>query len=357
MPDNTCAVIANEVPNCCESALDCDDGNSVTVDSCPGPGESCLYITDNTACPQNVVFLESNFDDGTPQGWNIQQYEGVDIVDWHVSSRRAADGELQARFGHKECPTYYTEEMTASCELTLAGESNSLPTYTAAISPEMNLLSDTVVLMRAKVWADMEYLGLDADDPLEQFFDNVFMKVEYTEETDGTFNTVSVPLWGTPDVQKDTGGVFLEIGADLSAYAGKVIRIVLEARADDGNNFGFEGFYVDSIQVKTGCGSILGCAGAADCVSANPCITASCVDLVNTNGAACFGVKSSPACSPCLTGQDFECNDFDSCTIDACIGQTCSYETDIACCEDEATWGHWTSRKGNCLRGGLCRTP
>ena len=145
------------------------------------------------------MFLESNFDDGTPQGWNIQQYEGVDIVDWHVSSRRSGR-ELQSSLRTQGMPNLlYRGEMTASCELTLAGESNSLPTYTAAISPEMNLLSDTVVLMRAKVWADMEYLGLDADDPLEQFFDNVFMKVEYTEETDGTFNTVSVPLWGTPD--------------------------------------------------------------------------------------------------------------------------------------------------------------
>ena len=35
MPDNTCLVIANDVPDCCESLLDCDDGNAVTVDSCP----------------------------------------------------------------------------------------------------------------------------------------------------------------------------------------------------------------------------------------------------------------------------------------------------------------------------------
>ena len=43
MPDNTCLVIANDVPDCCESLLDCDDGNAVTVDSCPGPGQSCTH--------------------------------------------------------------------------------------------------------------------------------------------------------------------------------------------------------------------------------------------------------------------------------------------------------------------------
>ena len=77
MPDNTCLVIANEVPDCCESLLDCDDGNAVTVDSCPGPGQSCTHTPDGTACPQNTVFLNSNFDDGTPQGWTLQNYQGA----------------------------------------------------------------------------------------------------------------------------------------------------------------------------------------------------------------------------------------------------------------------------------------
>ena len=131
---------------------------------------------------------------------------------------------------------------------------------------------------------------------------------------------------------------------------------MLEARADDGNNFDSKDF-MDSIQVKTGCGSILGCAVLRIAFRKSLYYGELRGPGQYQRGRLAFGVKSSPACSPCLTGQDFECNDFDSCTIDACIGQTCSYETDIACCEDEATWGPLDFEEGERLRGGLCRTP
>lgn len=349
MPDNTCLVIGNETPDCCESLLDCDDENSVTIDSCPGPGMSCDHIPDGTACPQNTVFLNSDFDDGTSQGWNLQLYQGAENIDWHVSSRRASSGSFSLRFGREDCPTYYTGELEEDCQLTAAGEANSINTYTAAISPEMNLLSDTVVLMSMYVWADMEFLGEGIDESLElDYLDNVVLYAEYTEENaqTGEFSTEKERLWWTVDVQKTTNGEFLHIGADLSSYAGKVIRLVLEARNDDNNNFGYEGFYVDSVVVKTGCGSILECAGEGDCESANPCVQAECTPLVNTGSSACFGFSESPSCTPCLTGQDFECNDFDTCTIDACIGNKCSYETDIACCEDAPTWGPYEFEEG-----------
>ena len=127
-----------------------------------------------------------------------------------MSSRRAEKGSFSLRFGREDCPTYYTGELTADCQLTIAGEANSQPTFAAAISPEMNLLNDTVVLLSARVWADMEFLGAGIDESTElDYLDNAVLYLEYTEETPGAeqqFTTVREKIWWTVEVEKNTDG-------------------------------------------------------------------------------------------------------------------------------------------------------
>ncbi len=354
---------------CCLSAADCDDGNGATIDSCPEIGQPCQTILDPTACAgTDVVFLDTDFDAGNAQGWSIAGAKPEQTVTWHLSNHRSDSGYYSYFFGRPDCPTYYSGLLDADCELVGGEESSGGTTSATLVSPDVNLapaLSDEnsalVVLLSMKVWVEMEWIwpdGLEPDGDVhaaehaleEDTLDNLIVDVVWWEEIGGVIETQRERVWWAVDVEKDTGGAWLHLGADLSQYAEKtVFRLEVTGRADAESNF-FEGAYIDSVVVKTGCDESIQCSASGGCSSTNPCVNNECTPLVNTGGGACMNLKD-PLCTPCLSGQDFECNDGNSCSLESCVDDVCSYEGALECCDDEVLNGPWDFDDGSVPEG------
>jgi hypothetical protein len=349
-----CGVAPSGVEACCTSSADCDDGSAVTVDSCPAPGASCSHVTDPTACDGDEVLLDVGFDSGLlPSGWQTLDFDLDTTVNWRITSRRSHAGLFSVGFGREDCPTYYDGPMSADCAPLPLGAKPLADQDSSILSPEIALPAGQVVWLALSVWVDLELVGdpalPDCDDaPQGQpCFDAAFeelvgdhlrLYVNYVEEQGGTFIPMSDLLWTSVAIKKTTSGVFARLGADLSGYAGKSIQLEFEATADAGyENLDHEGIYVDSIRVQTGCGQAL-CSKDADCASPNPCVDATCTAFVNVPLGGCFGLEAS-GCEPCLSGQDFECDDGDACTEDACESQRCARSPALACCEEASVYG------------------
>ena len=109
----------------------------------------------------------------------------------------------------------------------------------------MNLLNDTVVLLSARVWADMEFLGAGIDESTElDYLDNAVLYLEYTEETPGASSN-------SPQFARESGGRSMEkIRTDgPSRWRGPLRRGEggsprCKGRIDENNNFNYEGFYL-----------------------------------------------------------------------------------------------------------------
>ena len=353
---------------CCLSAADCNDGNGATIDSCPSPGEACQTILDPTACAgTDVVFLDTDFDSGNAQGWTIAGDKPDQVVNWHLSNNRSDSGYFSYYFGRTECPTYYSGLLDANCGILGEETSSGGTTSATLVSPDVNLAPALegnpalVVLMSMKVWVEMEWIWPDgvvpdgdvhaAEHALEEdTLDNLIVDVVWWEEQGGNGVTMRERIWWAVDVEKDTGGAWLHLGADLSQYAGKeVFRIEITGRADSVSNF-YEGAYIDSILVKTGCDESIQCGNGTSCSTVNPCVSSECTPLVNTGGGACMNLKD-PLCTACLSGQDFECNDDDSCSLESCVDNVCTYEGALECCDDEVLNGPFAFDEGTLPEG------
>lgn len=367
-----CMVETVSAPDCCITSEDCDDGNSITFDQCLGDGLSCTNLVDPTQCANNVSFLDSNFDDGTLQGWTVQDEDGDETVGWQIDTTRTQQGPFGFYFGNTNCPTYYSGDLNPDCTLPGAegasqGQSGSL------ISPEFTIPENSAVLLSFFVFAEFE-LFLDPsmdecapgttpyDDPMNPCWspeleaedaDNMSVWISYYDDLVG--ESVMVELWNVVDLvppfpaqSKGTDGVFDQIGVDLSTFAGKTVRIIFEAHADEYFNFDFEGAYVDSILVRTGCGEAL-CDNNSDCQSPNTCKSFECTSLANSESGFCFGASVEADCSPCPGGTHPECNDGNDCTTDLCSPQnTCTFSAlaEEACCEGGNTNGPYDFESG-----------
>ncbi|NUN15540.1 MAG: hypothetical protein HUU55_18100 [Myxococcales bacterium] len=365
-----CEAQPNTTPDCCIVVADCDDGNDATIDSCPTPGNSCIHTPDSSVCPDNIVFLNSDFDDSTKQGWTVKEFDNDPLVTWTTSQKRSTSGAYSFYFGRTDgCPTYYSGTLAPGCTLPPEGEDSSTPQFGSLLTPELSLPTNKIILLSLDVWADMEMVQdpkapLCKDKPnadpcydpeLEELFDNVFLYVNYTEfDKSGELVAKKDKLWTTVALTKSTSGEFRTIAADLSQYAGKAIKIELAAQTDENFNFDFEGFYVDSIRVATGCGKILDCTDSGPCASPNPCVVAECTPFVNTSSGACLGLKA-PGCVPCVSGNDSECDDGDDCTVNTCVEQKCQSKPASSCCEDATVAGVFDFESGG-LPSGWAQT-
>ena len=77
-------------PGGCESAVDCDDENPCTIDSCESG--KCLYeASQEEGCCGGTLF-ETNWDSGELDGWTVLDPVVDPAVGWHVFSHSGADG-------------------------------------------------------------------------------------------------------------------------------------------------------------------------------------------------------------------------------------------------------------------------
>ena len=206
---------------------------------------------------------------------------------WHVSEARAATGVKSLYFGDPQKQTYDVDDRAA-------GRITTPP----LIVPAGLGLSLTFAL-----WMDTEET---------QAFD--YLRV-IRIEADGT----EVELWHSDALGGTTEGAFVPVAIAIDPVE-QPIQIAWEFDSVDALINGYEGVYVDTIRLTSGC-----CAGATDCDDGNACTADSCPE----EGGQCV---HEPLAECCNSSKD--CDDGDSCTTDTCSGPGGSCENTLlaGCC-------------------------
>jgi len=171
------------------------------------------------AAAQGSVSSAHTFDDGTLQGWVIDNTAGGggDGL-WNISSDRSVSPSSSLHYGNGIGGTYNT------------GGRNS-----GTVTSPLFTVPATGGEMTFDVWRE-----------IEQF-------------ANGTWDELSVTILpgGTPpgtveysaSIDGGTLGVFEPISIDLAAYAGTMVTVVFAFDTGDANFNDFEGIYVDNITI------------------------------------------------------------------------------------------------------------
>ena len=359
--EGACVKQTVPAPTCCAAAADCDDGNACTTDTCPTKGGVCIYESDPTCCTDSGTYLDAGFEGGAPQGFTVTDTDDVDAVTWSLTKNRAHDGSWSWYFGNPTCKTYYGGGLSAACVPTdeILGD-NKVASGTLT-SPEVALPASGVFYLTWRVWSETEAI----DDPtlplckpggpllcynpdFESFVDALTVYVD-----DGVTKSV---LWNSAALNKKTilenagkddevayflktsDGVFALIGADLSPWAGKSVRLQFSFTGSETLLKSYylraelpEGIYIDNVRIESGCGAKT-CTSDTNCKSSEACVVEDCTDLSNASGGVCFW-EADKSCKLCPGGTAAECSDGNDCTTDACKSGQCTNTPIAGCCK------------------------
>jgi hypothetical protein len=322
---------ANPIPGCCTSVSDCSDGEACTLDQCPIPGALCIHCPAGCGCPEDPPAFTTGFDEGFfPLGWIVSDANLGDAVGWHVSGRRWLRPPYAAYLGDADCGTYSNTPLDAACDpLPLPGPGGTKITATLK-TPSVPLLSSPAGYVALFwLWSEVDALttgGAGETDVLSL-------------EVEDALTQESWPLTSSLAVGKNTDGLWSLLGADLSPWAGKNVRLRFHFDTLQNLDNLHEGVYIDDVQVVPRC--VGGCcADDADCADlplADGCSEARCVDLAGGAGTVCAAVPTTPGelCEPCSL--DVQCADENPCTTDTCgTGGVCAH--DVFCCFEESVF-------------------
>ncbi|MFT7579434.1 MAG: hypothetical protein ACI9MR_001098 [Myxococcota bacterium] len=265
----------------------------------------------------SVVF-GADFETGL-QGMATLNLTGSD-ASWSVSSARASAGVRSAYFGD---PTQDTYAVGQRARGTLTTPALTFPSEAAAA--DVTLTFD---------------LFLDTEET--PAFDYVRILL------DRGGSSIPEIIWHSDSLGGTTFGVFLPIAVPLGTLPETGATVIFEFDSLDEKINGFEGAYLDSVRVTTGC-----CAADADCDDANACTT----DLCDTDGRCVFSTVEG--C--CL--RDVDCDDADPCTADRCdaTANVCKSEPVAGCCgvsadcnDLDACTEDVCDADGGCLNRPIC---
>lgn len=154
------------------------------------------------------------FDDGTTEGWVIDNTAGSGNGLWNVNNGRSTSPSFSLHYGTGVGGNYNT-----------GGTNSGTVTSPAFTVPAAG--GD----LTFNVWREVENFGSGSWD---EFSVSILPSgtVEYAVAIDG-----------------GTGGVFEPITIDLAAYAGQAIQVVFAFDTGDANFNNFEGIYVDDVTV------------------------------------------------------------------------------------------------------------
>jgi len=163
----------------------------------------------SSTCP--VVYC---FDDGTTQGWTIDNTAGAGDGLWNINSSRSVSPPFSLHYGTGTGGDYVTGGRNAG---TVTSPSFVVPATGGALTFE--------------VWREIETF---ATGNWDEFSVSILPSgtVEYAVSIDG-----------------GTMGLFEPIFIDLAAYAGMSIQVVFAFDTGDANFNNFEGIYVDDITI------------------------------------------------------------------------------------------------------------
>ena len=193
------------------------------------------------------VVHAADFDVG---GGNVDGYTEVELanggITWIPSPFRSVSGDYSYYFGNGSTLTYETGSRVAS----------------EAVSPKIRLPEGVVHQLTFFVWMETEgYTG-------SKQYDTLFVSVEDIDA--GTTKQVWESM---TTLNSNTDGVFVKVGIDLSAWATKQIQLRFRFDSGDSAFNDFEGVYLDSIRVETGC-----CLANIHCDDNIPCTADFCTN-------------------------------------------------------------------------------
>jgi hypothetical protein len=329
--NKACIVEPVPPPRCCITAADCNDGNDCTADSCPVIGGACQSVF-ICRCTENVIPWEATFDSGTLDDLQLYDWDEMDLVTWQAVRKNAFKG-YAIYLGEPSCEWYFNGDEAENCETSyhpLQDEGhNSRQIYIELVSPDINLDRQDLAWM-VGFWVTGKSQPPNPNLPpgLPQP-DTLVVSVEDT----GT--GALTPVFLSSDYNNDipTPTYF---AADLTAFAGRSVRIHVLFDTFGGDDNRYPGWWLDELQIRTFCGPIQ-CERNSDCVDGIGCTQDICTRFANGNGTQ--GVcawNAPPSCTPCQNNGD--CDSGDPCIIGRCsAARECAFTPSgsAACCNED----------------------
>jgi hypothetical protein len=306
------------VDRCCDSTVDCDDGNACTVGTCFN-GFCLKTVLPIEGCCIEDIFVES-FDTGLVlDGWSFQGITSG--VGWTVEAPPALD------MPSPPAGLYY-------------GNPSSW-TYNSGGPNE------------GKVWTP--FLLLPSNTEIALSFD-LFLDVQEGVATDLFTVLVHGPSGWEEIVEKPTllVGQWQQVVLDVSALGGHAIQLAFEFKTITGLNNNGQGVFVDDLKFTTTC-SPRPCESTAECPSTDSCVVGSCssagrceyADVCCHSNLACDDANPCTVDScvnqhcenslvPVCCASSLDCDDGDLCTLDVCtaVGGACFFPLIDGCCHD-----------------------
>ncbi len=154
------------------------------------------------------------FDDGSTEGWTIDNTAGVGNGLWNVNNGRSTSASFSLHYGTG-----------------IGGNYNSTGNNSGTVTSPAFVVPAAGGALTFNIWREVEVF---ASGNWDEFSVSILPSgtVEYAVSRDG-----------------GTNGVFEPISIDLAAYAGTPIQIVFSFATNDQNFNNFEGIYVDDITI------------------------------------------------------------------------------------------------------------
>ncbi len=319
-------------PSCCVIDDDCDDGNPATLNWCPTPGGSCS--TEYTGiCDVVDIPLHISFDSGSIEGEGllVDDWHPDDNVTWNITTKNSYRGNA-LYLGDPECRWFYNGPRDVTPEGCVTDHDPIQdPDYATGVridlyTPEFTLMSELPYML--SLW--ISGAGEWSDPDVGWKPDNLRIFVEDTDLTRTlVFETAEHPYRN--QIPSPT-----LVAADLTAFAGKRVRLLFSFDSLGPEENRHEGWTIDEIKVATTCDDVE-CSNDADCLDdGNACTQNVCTLYSNFTGGSpgvcAYSVLPSD-CVPCFEGAQ-DCDDGDPCTIESCVAGVCAWHPNPApeCC-------------------------
>lgn len=155
-----------------------------------------------------------DFDDGTTQGWVIDNTAGSGNGLWNINAGRSVSPSFSLHYGTG-----------------IGGNYNTGTTNSGTVTSPPFTVPSVGGFLTFEIWREVEVFGSGTWD---EFSASILPSgtVEYAVSRDG-----------------GTGGLFEPISIDLGVYAGSTIQVVFAFDTGDANFNNFEGIWVDNVSI------------------------------------------------------------------------------------------------------------
>jgi DNA-binding beta-propeller fold protein YncE len=216
------------LPGCCGADADCDDGDPCTLDRCDGTRCRVDPAPDPACC--DPVPLHADFEGGSADPFELDP-AGPDGIGWHVMPAPVGTGNALV-FG----------------DATGSGYDDGDRVFGTATSPWVMLPADVSLELAFRTWQDVE--SVPGQDPFQ---------VEAVTREGSTSVAWSRPAGFAMRTWKT-------VSVDLSAMAGRTIRLRFRFDTVDGTANAGRGVIVDDVGITGPC-QPRGCQRGSDCTS------------------------------------------------------------------------------------------